>query len=92
MYLLYTTEILTVFENNIYGYADGFTFFAVVLSPDDRGAATESLNSDLRMVSQWCALGGIKLKESSSKVVSGSSTMQPESFPFTLSGRRSLIT
>ena len=43
-------------ENKHYGYADDATFVAVVPTPAERVAVTESMNSYLSRVSVWCDL------------------------------------
>ena len=59
---------------------------AVVLSPDARVTAAESLNRDLVRVNAWCDLWGMKLNASKTKtmIVSRSSTMHPQSTPLTI--------
>ena len=50
-FLLYTTELFSIVENMLYGCADDSTLVAVVPSPAERVAVTESLNRDLNRVS-----------------------------------------
>ena len=56
LFLLYTAELFTVVENKLYGYADDSTLVAVVPSPGERVAVSESMNRDLNRVSVWCNL------------------------------------
>ena len=49
--LLYTSELFSVVECKLYGYADDSTLVAVVLSP-----GTEATNRDLNRVSVWSDL------------------------------------
>ena len=48
--LLYTSELFSVLENKLIGYADDSTLIAV--------AVAESLSRDLVKVSEWCDLWG----------------------------------
>ena len=50
---LYTAELFSVVENKLYGYADDSTLVAVVQSPGERVAVSESMNRDLNRVSVW---------------------------------------
>ena len=59
--LLYTSELFSIPENRLIGYADDSTLVAVVPSPDARVAVAESLNRDLVRVNAWCDLWGMKL-------------------------------
>ena len=56
LFLLYTAELFSIVENKLYGYADGFTLVAVLPSPGERVAVSESINRDLNKVSVWCNL------------------------------------
>ena len=51
--LLHTAELFSIVENKLYGYADDSTLVAVVPSPDERVAVSESMNRDLNRVSVW---------------------------------------
>ena len=65
--LLYTSELFSILENNLIGYADDSTLIAVVPSarPGVRVAVAESLSHDLVKVSEWCDhLWGMKLNAS----------------------------
>ena len=81
LFLLYTSELFSVLENKLIGYADDFTLIAVVPSPGLRVAVAESLSRDLVKVSEWCDLWGMKFNASKTKtmVVSKSRTMHPQS-------------
>ena len=57
LFLLYTSELFSIFENKLTGYADGSTLMAVVPSPGVRVAVAESLISDLGRVRVVCPLG-----------------------------------
>ena len=61
---LYTSELLSIMENNLIGYADDSTSMAVVPSSCVRVTVAESLIRDLGNVSEWCDLWGMKLNES----------------------------
>ena len=56
LFLLYTSELFSVLENKLIGYADDSTLLAVVPSPGLRVAVAESLSRDLMKVSEWCDL------------------------------------
>ena len=47
LFLLYTSELFSILENKLIGYADDSTLIAVVPSPGLRVAAAESLSRDL---------------------------------------------
>ena len=86
--LLYTSELFSILENKLIGYADDSTLIAVVPSPCVRVAVAEALSSDLMKVSEWCDLWGIKLNASKTKtmIVSRSRTMHPQSPALTIGG------
>ena len=58
LFLLYTSELFSILENKLIGYADHSTLMAVVPFPGSRVAVAESLNRDLVRVNAWCDLGG----------------------------------
>ena len=88
LFLLYTSELFSILENKLIGYADDSTLMAVVPSPGARVAVAESLNRDLSRVSEWCNLWGMKLNAGKTKtmIVSRSRTMLPQSPPLTVGG------
>ena len=88
LFLLYTSELFSILENKLIGYADDFTLMAVVPSPGARVTVAESLNRDLVRVNAWCDLWGMKLNASKTKamIVSRSRTMHPQSPPLTIDG------
>ena len=47
LFLLYTSELFSILENELIGYADDSTLMAVVPSPGARVMVAESLNRDL---------------------------------------------
>ena len=55
---MYTSELFSILENNLIGYADDSTLIAVVPSPGVKVAVAQSLNRDLGRVSEWCDLWG----------------------------------
>ena len=87
-FLLYTAELFSIVENKLYSYADDSTLVAVVPSPGERVAVSESMNHDLNRVSVWCNLWGMKLNASKTKtmIVSRSHTVHPQLTPLTLDG------
>ena len=52
--LLYTSELFSILENELIGYADDSTLMAVMPSPGVRVTVAESLIRDLGRVSEWC--------------------------------------
>ena len=88
LFLLYTSELFSILENKLIGYADDSTFMALVPSPGVRVAVAESLIRDLGRVSEWCYLWGMKLNASKTKtmIVSRSRTMHAKSPPLTIGG------
>ena len=86
LFLLYTSELFSILENNLIDYADDSTLMAVVPSQGVRVAVAESLIHDLFRVSEWCDLWGMKLNVSKTKtmIVSRSCTMHPQSPPLTI--------
>ena len=58
LFLLYTAELFSILDNNLYGYADDSTLVAVIPSPDGRVAVTESPNRDVNRVSMCVTCGG----------------------------------
>ena len=81
LFLLCTSELFSILENKLIGYADDSTLIAVVPSPGVRVTVAESLNRDLVRVNAWCDLRGMKLNASKTKtmIVSRSRTMHPQS-------------
>ena len=88
MFLLYTSELFSILENKLIGYADDSTLMAVVSSPGIRVPVAESLIRDLGRVSYWCDLWGMKLNASKTKtmIFSRSRTMHLLSPPLTIGG------
>ena len=88
LFLLYTSELFSILENKLIGYADDSRLMAVVPFPGVRVTVAESLISDLDRVSEWCDLWGMKLNASETKgmIVSRSRTMHPQSPPITIGG------
>ena len=88
LFLLYTSELFSILENKLIGYADDSTLMAVVPSPGVSVAVAESLIRNLGRVSEWCDLWGMKLNASKTKtmIVSRSCAMHPLSPPLTIGG------
>ena len=61
LFFLFASEIFSILENKLIGYADDSTLMAVVPSPGVRVTVAESLIRDLVRVSEWCDLWGMKL-------------------------------
>ena len=88
LFLLYTSELFSILENKLIGYADDSTVMAVVPSPGARVTVAESLNRDLVRVNAWCDLWGMKLNASKTKtiIVYRSRTVHPQPPPLTIDG------
>ena len=88
LFLLYTSELFSILENKLIGYADDCTLMAVMLSQSIIVTVAESLISDLNRVSEWCDDWGKILNVSKTKtmIVSRLQTMHPHSPPLTISG------
>ena len=88
LFLLHMSELFSILENKLIGYADDSTLMAVVPSPGVRVAVAESLIRDLGRIIEWCDLLGMKLNASKTKTMIGSrpSTMNPQSPPLTIGG------
>ena len=61
LFLLYTSELFSIPENKLIGYADDPTLIAIVPSPGVRVAVAQSLVRDFGRVGEWCDLYGMKL-------------------------------
>ena len=88
LFLLYNSELFSIVENKLIGYAVDSTLMSVVPSPGVRVTVAEFLIRDLGRASEWCDLWRMKLNESKTKtmIVSRSSTMYPQSPPLTIGG------
>ena len=62
LFLIYTSELFSVLENKLIGYADDSTLIAVVPSPGLRFAVAESLSRNLVKVIEWCDLLGDEIE------------------------------
>ena len=97
LFLLHTSELFSILENKLIGYADDSTLIAAVPSPGIRVTVAESLIPNLGRVSEWCAIWELKFDACNTKsmIVSRSRTMHPQSSPLTILAklcRRSLMT
>ena len=88
LFHLYTSELFSILENKLIGYADDSTLIAVAPSLGLKVAVAESLSNDLVKVSEWCDLWGIKLNASKTKtmIVFRARTMHPQSPALTIGG------
>ena len=86
LFLLYTSELFSILQNKLIGYADDSTLMALGASLGIRVAVAESLIFDHGRVSEWCDLWGMKLNASKTKsmIVSKSLTMHPQSPPLAI--------
>ena len=69
LFLLYSSELLSILENKLIGYAEDSTLMDFVPSPGVRVAIAKSLIRDHGSVSEWCELWGMKLNESKTKTM-----------------------
>ena len=81
-------ELFSIVENKLCGYVDNSTRVAVVPSPGERVAVSESMDRDLNRVSVWCNLWGMKLNARKTKtmIVSRSCTDHPQLTSLTQDG------
>ena len=88
LFLLYTSELFSILQYKLIGYADDSTLMAVVIFTGVRVAVAESLISDLGRVNEWCDLWGMKLNASKTKtmIVSMSRSMHSQPPPLTIGG------
>ena len=56
LFLLYTSELFSIMEKKLIGYADDSTLISVVPSAGVRVTVAECLSRDLVKVSEWCEL------------------------------------
>ena len=85
LFLVYTSELFDILENDLVGYADDSTLLAVVPSPEDRVIVSQSFDRDLARIQSWCNQWAMQLniQKSKSMIVSRSRTIRP-SFPVLL--------
>ena len=88
LFILYTSELFSILENKLIGYAGDSTLIAVVPTPGVRVTVAESLNRDIVRVNAWCDLLGMKLNTSKTNtmLVSRSRTMHSQPPPLTING------
>ena len=88
LFLLYTSDLFSILECKLIGYADDSTLIAVVPSPGVRVTVAEFLDRDLVRVKAWCDLWGDEIECATSKtmIVSRSCTMHPQPPPLTIDG------
>ena len=86
LFLLYTSELFSILENKLIGYAHDSTLMAVVPFPGVRVTVAVFFICDLGGVSEWCYDWGMKLNLSNTMtmIVSRSCTMHPQSPPLTI--------
>ena len=78
--LIYSSELFSILENKLTGYADDSTWVAVVPFPRVRVMVAESLIRDSGRVGEWCDLRRMKWSASTTKtmIVSRSRTIHPQ--------------
>ena len=75
LFLLCTSDLFSILENKLIGYADDSTLIAVVPSPGARVIVAESLKRHLSKVSELCDLWEMKLSASKTMKASWSRTI-----------------
>ena len=85
-FLLYTSELFSILENKLIGYADDSTLIAAVSSPVIRVTVAESRSRDPVRVNEWCDLCWMIFNVSKTKtmIISKSRTMHPQSPALTI--------
>ena len=80
LFILYTADLFSVVENELFNYADDSTLVARVRSPSNRCLVAASLDRDLVRIRNWCNDWDMLLNGSKTKtvVVSRSRTVYPE--------------
>ena len=86
LFLLQISELFSILENKLIGYADDSTLMPVVPSPGVKVTVAESLIRNIGRVIEWCDLWGMKLNASKTKtmIVSRSRTIHLQSPPLTI--------
>ena len=64
LFLLFASELFSILENKLIGYADDSTLIVVVPSESVRVTVAESLSRDFVKISEWCDIWGMKLNVS----------------------------
>ena len=78
LFLLYTSELFSILDNKLIGYADDSTLIAVVPSSGVRVTVAESLNRDLVRMNARCDLWGMKFNASKTKTTKTKTTIHPQ--------------
>ena len=88
LFLLYTSDLFSILENEMIGYADDSTLIAAIPSPNARISVAQSLDRDLLKVSNWCNMWGMKLNVGKTKtmMVSRSRSLNPPSPALSVNG------
>ena len=63
-FILYASELFSILEKKLIGYADDSTLLAVVPSSAVGVTIAETLSHDLVKISEWCDLSRMKLNVS----------------------------
>ena len=71
LFLLYTSELFSILENKLIGYADDSTLIAVCAIPRRSSYGSRVLNRDLVRVNAFCDLWEMKLNASKTKTMIG---------------------
>jgi hypothetical protein len=79
LFILYTSEMFSITENTLVGYADDSTLIADISRPAARPDVEASLLRDLHAIEQWCSNWGMLLnpKKTKSLIISRSRTVVP---------------
>ena len=88
LFILYTSDLFSVVSNLLIGYADDATLISVAQRPANRVEVSNSLQSDINRISDWCHRSGMSLNvgKTKSMTISRSRTMLPCFPDITLNG------
>lgn len=90
LFILYTSEMFSITENILVGYADDSTLIADISRPASRPDVEASLLRDLNAIQLWCANWGMLLNPGKTKslVISRSRAVVPPHASLSLNGVR----
>ena len=88
LFLLYTSELFSILENKLIGYADDSTLIAGMPSPGVRVTVAESLSHDLVRLVSDVDFGGwnFNASKTKTKIASRPRTMHQQSLSLTIGG------
>ena len=88
LFIIFTSDMWNLVQNNLIAYADDATLFASIRRPADRAMVNASLNSDLAIIVDWCRIWGMKLNPKKTQAIyfTRSRTEHPAHLPLVLDG------